>query len=216
MRKMSNQDTNKKQDKNESDIYKLKTDAVDRLVNADKKTYPKSKVDPGKKYRSKGFIDRIPSPVKALFIKFWFNGAVCFFIYWGLGMYIWDTLDMIVVLGVVMGMVTDVLVNNAFRFFAVTQGDNDKWMMFPKRKFWTFFTNIVYAVILVWLVAWIYSIVNVLLNMANGTDGQIFIGVEPVLFGVLYVVVDMLFIGMKNLTIRIISDAKEKANVKLK
>ncbi len=209
---MSNKDTNK-QSKKESDNYKSKSDAVDRLVNADKKTYPKSKVDPGKKYRSKSFIDRIPSPIKALFIKFWFNGAVCFFIYWGLGMYIWDTLDMIVVLGIVMGMVTDVLVNNAFHFFAVTPGDNDKWMMFPKRKFWTFFANILYAIVLVLLVAWIYNVINILFNILKGTDGQIFLGVEPIMFGILYVAVDMLFIGMKNLAIKIITDAKEKADL---
>ncbi len=209
---MSKNNTQKpKSGKDESKLYKINTDAVDRLVNADKKNYPKTKTDPGKQYKSKGFIDRIPSPIKALFIKFWFNGAVCFFIYWGLGMYIWDTLDMIVVLGLVMGIVTDVLVNNAFHFFAITPGSNNKWMMFPKRKFWTFFTNMIYGVAVVWIVAWIYNVINILLNMLNGVDGQIFLGVEPILFGVLYVDVDMLFIGMKNLIIRIITDAKEKA-----
>lgn len=210
---MSDKNTSNKQKNNKSNSYSLKSDAVDRLVNADKKTYPKSNLDPGKKYRSNGFIDRIPSPIKALFIKFWFNGAVCFFIYWGLGMYIWDTLDMIVVLGVVMGMVTDVLVNNAFHFFAVIPGENNKWMMFPKRKFWTFFTNIVYSIVLVYLVAWIYNVINILLNVLNGAEGQVYVGVEPILFGLLYVAVDMLFIGMKNLAIRIINDAKEKADL---
>ena len=200
---------NKSREEN-SGSYKLNKDAVDRLVNADKKTYPK-RADPGRQYRSKGLLDKIPSPVKALFIKFWFNGAVCFFIYWGLGMYIWNTLDMIVVLGVVMGMVTDLLVNNAFRFFEVTRGDNDKWMMFPKKKFWTFIANIPYAILIVLIVAWIYNVINILLNMANGTDGQVLLGVEPVLFGVLYVAVDMLFISIKNLFIKIINDAKEKA-----
>ena len=62
----------------DKDYYKLNTDAVDRLVNADKKEYPKDKKlkDPAKKYRT-SFLDRVPAPVKALFIKFWFNGAVC-------------------------------------------------------------------------------------------------------------------------------------------
>lgn len=209
---MSNKDTKKSnQKKDGSNHYKINTEAVDRLVNADKKTYPSSKVDPGKQYRSNGLIDRIPSPVKALFIKFWFNGAVCFFIYWGLGMYIWDTLDMIVILGLVMGIVTDILVNNAFHFFAITPGSNNKWMLFPKRKFWTFFANMAYGIVVVWLVAWIYNLVNIMLNVLNGFDGQVFIGVEPVLFGILYVAVDMLFIGMKNLIVKIINDAKEKA-----
>lgn len=202
----------KKQEDVHKESYKLNTDAVDRLVNADKKTYSDPKADPGKKYRSKGFIDKIPSPIKALFIKFWFSGAVCFFIYWGLGMLVPDILDMLVVLGVVMGMVNDLLVNNAFHFFAVTPGSNNKWMMFPQRKFWTIFLNIIYSTIVVFLVSWSYNIINILLNIASGTDGKIYVGVEPILFGILYVAIDMLFVGMKNLAITIINDAKEKAN----
>ena len=208
---------NKNTNKNQASVtngYDLKTDAVDRLVNADKKTYSGSKIDPGKKYRSKGFIDKIPDPIKALFIKFWFSGAVCFFIYWGLGMYIWDTLDMMVVLGIVMGMVTDVLVNNAFHFFAVTKGSNNKWMMFPKRKFWTFFANIIYGLIIVYLVASTYTALNALLNTISGTNGTVYVGVEPILFGILYVAFDMLFIGIKNLTLKIILDAKKKVDSK--
>ena len=85
----------------DKDYYKLNTKAVDRLVNAEKKDYSKDKTlkDPAKQYRS-GFLDRIPASVKALFIKFWFNGAVCYFIFWGLGLYLNDFLDMIVVLSV--------------------------------------------------------------------------------------------------------------------
>lgn len=203
---------NQNQNSTKSGGYELKTDAVERLVNADKKTYPKTKEDPGKNYRSKGLIDKIPSPIKALFIKFWFSGAVCFFIYWGLGLYIWDTLDMVIVLGVAMGMVTDLLVNNAFHFFAITPNSNNKWMMFPKRKFWTFFVNIIYSTIIVIIVAAIYSGINVLLNIVNGPDNKVFLGVEPVLFGIFYVAVDMLFVGMKNLVVKIIADAKVKVD----
>ena len=207
---MSKKDNKSRGQQNPAGSYELKTEAVDRLVNADKKVYPKTNIDPGKKYRSGGFLDKIPAPIKALFIKFWFNGAVCFFIFWGLGMYIWDIIDMIVVLGIVLGMVTDILVNNTFRFFATTPGSNDKWMMFPKKKFWTFFANIFYALIVLLIVVWIYNVINILFNLIGGTNDQIFLGVEPVMFGIFYVAVDMLFIGIKNLTIRIINDAKEK------
>ena len=137
-------------EKNDSrNPYKINKAAVDRLVNANKKTYPKTNVDPGKKYRSKGFIDKIPDWIKALFIKFWFNGAVCFFIFWGLGMLIFG-LDMIVVMGIVLGMVNDLLVNNVFHFFAITPGSNNKWMMFPQKKYWTFLANIPYAFIVLY------------------------------------------------------------------
>ena len=196
--------------KSSADYYKLKTDAVDRLVNADKKTYDKTKGDPGKEYRSRGFLDKIPSWIKALFIKFWFNGAVCFFIFWGLGMYVTDMLDMIFVLAVVMGMVTDILVNNAFRFLATYEGQNDKWMMFPKKKYWTFVANILYAFPILVGVIWFYNILNVVLNKFKGTEGELFVGVEPILFGLAYMAIDMLFIIMKQTMIKIISDAKQK------
>ena len=148
---------NTQQEEKTSSHYKLNTEAVDRLVNAKNKEYPKTSKDPGKQYRSKGLLDKIPEPVKALFIKFWFNGAVCFFIFWGLGMYVWDSLDMAVVMALVLGMVNDLLVNNTFHFFEVTAGSNDKWMMFPKRKFWTFFANIAYSFVVLLIVIWIYS-----------------------------------------------------------
>ena len=181
--------------------YSINTDAVDRLVNAKNKTYPKTKSDPGRQYKSNGFFDKIPSPVKALAIKFWFNGAICFFIYWGLGLLVPAFLDMIVVMAIVSGMVNDLLVNNAFHFFSITPGSNNKWMMFPQRKFWTFFANIIYAGIVLVGVMFIYSGINLITP----------IGVEPILFGLSYTAVDMLFIGMKNLVIKIFEDASQKA-----
>ena len=207
-KKVSNNHTPEK--KSSADYYKLKTDAVDRLVNAEKKTYDKTKGDPGKEYRSRGFLDKIPSWIKALFIKFWFNGSVCFFIFWGLGMYVTAMLDMIFVLAVVMGMVTDILVNNAFRFLATYEGQNDKWMMFPKKKYWTFVANILYAFPVLVGVIWFYNIFNVVLNNIKGTEGEMFLGVEPIVFGLAYMAIDMLFITMKNTMIKIISDAKQK------
>ena len=211
---MSKKDKNQQKSTPEQSHYKLNTDAVDRLVNAKNKDYSKSEMDPGRKYKSKGFLDKIPDPIKALFIKFWFNGAVCFFIFWGLGMYLWDALDMAVVLAVVLGMVNDLLVNNTFHFFEITPGSNNKWMMFPKKKFWTFFANIAYSFVVLLVVIWIYNIINIIRLQILGDDATGVFGVEPVLFGIFYVAVDMLFIGMKNLAIRIVSDAKEKAKEK--
>ena len=207
-KKVNNNHTPEK--KSSADYYKLKTDAVDRLVNAEKKTYDKTKGDPGKQYRSKGFLDKIPSWVKALFIKFWFNGAICFFIFWGLGLYVTSMLDMIFVLAVVMGMVTDILVNNAFRFLATYEGQNDKWMMFPKKKYWTFVANILYAFPVLVGVIWFYNVWNIVLNNIKGTEGEMYLGVEPIVFGLAYMAIDMLFIVMKHTLIKIISDAKQK------
>ena len=197
-----------------SNPYELKTDAINRLVNADSaKPLQPLGIDPGKKYRSGGLIDKSPSWVKSVFIKFWFNGAVCYFVLWGLGLFISNFENMLIILAVVLGMVTDILVNNAFRFLATTEGANNKWMMFPKKKLVNLFLNVVYAFIILIIVVWFYNAVNGVLNVMNGTDGEIFIGVEPILFGLFYVVFDLAFIGMKNLVISIIRDAKNKNGV---
>ena len=195
--------------------YELKTDAVKRLVDAHNEEKPLKPlgVDPGKKYRSNGFLDKLPAWVKAVFMKFWFNGAVCYFIYWGLGLYVSNVENMLLILALVLGMVTDLLVNHAFRFFAVTKGSNDKWMMFPKKKLINLFLNVIYAFVVLIIEVWFYNSLNGVLNAANGTEGQIFIGVEPILFGLFYVIFDLCFIGMKNLCISIITDAKNKNGV---
>lgn len=209
-----NKNTTQQNRENKNRHYDLKTDAVNRLVNADSvKPLEPLGIDPGKKYRSGGFLDKIPSWLKAVFMKFWFNGAVCYFVLWGLGLFISNFENMLIILAIVLGMVTDILVNNAFRFFAVTEGANDKWMMFPKKKLINLFLNVVYAFIILIIVVWFYNSLNGVLNTVNGTDGEIFIGVEPILFGLFYVVFDLAFIGMKNLGISIIRDAQNKNGV---
>lgn len=200
---MSKKQNNSQGKDNRGYNLNLKREAVDRLVNADKKTYPNTKVDPGKQFRSKGFLDKIPDPIKAIFIKFWFNGAVCFFIFWGLGMLVTDLWDMLFVMAVVLGMVNDLLVNNTFHFFAITPGSNNKWMMFPQKKVWTLFANVAYSFVVLAVVVTAYGVINLFA----------FVGVEPILFGLLYMAADMMFVGMKNLVIKIFSDAKNKVNV---
>ena len=196
--------------KKSENYYNLNTEAIDRLVNAEKNASkgPALK-DPAKTYRS-SFLDRIPNTVKALFIKFWFNGAICFYIIWGLPLT--DYVDLLVVLSIVIGMVTDILVNNILRFIETVPGENNKWMMFTKKKYWTFFANIFYAGIVFNSVVWFYNTINVIINSITGNADTIALGVEPILFGLFYMIFDILFIGIKNMLKSIINDAKDKVS----
>ena len=186
--------------------YTLKSDSVDRLVNAEKTGNAKGPAlkDPGKAYRS-NFLDKIPAPVKALFLKFWFVGAVCFFVFWGLSFT--DSLDAMVIMSVVLGVVADILVDNILRFIEVVPGENAKWMMFPQKRFWTFFANIIYAFLLFFCVRSFYVAINNLGQILN-----FYLGVEPLLFGIFYMLFDILFVSMKRLMQTIINDAKDKVN----
>ena len=194
-----------------ADYYKLNTKAVDDLVTADESNSPEVSEEELRKYRSRSRFT-LSDTLKALLLKFWFNGSVCFFFFWGLGAYLADFLDQFVVLGIAMGVITDLLINNIFRFYAKTPGGNDRWMMFPKRSFPAFFFNILYAFLVLFLVYTLYNVINSVLVKITGATDSIPLGVEPILFGLFYLAVDLLLLGMKHLFLRIVDDAKK--NVK--
>ena len=81
-------------------------------------------------------------------------------------------------------------------------------MMFPQKRYATFYLNILYAMFLLLCVDVFYNLLN-LARFALGAETVL--GVEPVLFGVFYTGFDLLFIGMKRLTVRIFEDARRTA-----
>ena len=128
--------------------YNLKSEAVETLAGADTEEAPVYSQEELNRYRTpKGF--HIPEWAKIVLIKAWFAGAVCFFILWGLGLYIGHMLDMLFVLGAVLGMVNDVLVGSILRFMEKTPGENDGWLFFRKKGLGSFFGNIVYAFLII-------------------------------------------------------------------
>lgn len=194
-----------------SDYYKLNTKAVEDLAGADKSNTPDYGEEELKKYRSKGGIP-LPEWLKIVLIKAWFAGAICFFIFWGLGNYLADMLDMLVVFGIVLGLSTDLLVNPILRFMEKTPEANNKWMMFPKKSYVNFFFNMVYGGVLLFLVYTWYQLLNGVIVAIVGTVETVPIGVEPVLFGVFYTCFDLLLLGMKHTFARIFKDAATRAD----
>ena len=190
-----------------SDYYKLNTKSVEDLVGANAENSPKVPKEELQKYRSKAGIS-LPQWLKAVLLKAWFAGAACFFIFWGLGLYLTNMLDMMLVFGIALGLVTDLLVNNILRFFAATPGENDVWMMFPKKGMGAFFLNILYAFILLFCVYCLYQVINTVIVSISGQTDTIPLGVEPILFGLFYMGFDLLFVGMKQLVRRILADAR--------
>lgn len=178
-----------------SNYYDLKTDAVDALVNAETDDKPVSQEELDK-YRGKAKI-KAPEFLKFALIKFWFAGAVYYFIGFGLG--ITNLLDQLFVLGVALGIVTDLLVNNAIRFLEETPGSNDKWILFSKKGYVSFVWNILFGFVIVICVSGIYWLLELAADWITGDAATIHVGTEPVLFGLLCMAVDLMFIGIKNL-----------------
>lgn len=217
------------------DFYDLKLDQVDELVAAlrDDNYEPQGDISmnitectgvdsPENVTRSgkqkqfdpykRDFLNRIPTWIKAIFIKWWFAGAVCYFIMWGLA--IDDTLDSMVLTGAALGLVVDILVNPLFRFMESDRKEFNPYMMFPFpfKAFWTFFTNLIYYVLVMICVNFLYFGLNEFLYFVMHRTEEIFIsvGVEPLLFGVFCVIVDMAFIGIKDLIVWLVKRTKKK------
>lgn len=190
---------------NKSSNYELKNDAVDKLLDAQKGEVPEFTQEELEMYRKKRFS--IPMGVKVVFIKMWFAGAVCFFILWGLGLYLQASLDMIFVAGAVLGMATDLLTNNVLRFIETVPGGNDKWLLCQKKGMVGFGLNLLLGYLIFVCVYFTYGLINITIGSAL----NVYVGVEPLLFGLLCTGYEMLFIGMKRMMQNIIRDAKEAA-----
>ena len=193
-----------------AEYYRLKTKAVEDLVTADESNSPVVSEEELNKYRGR-VRKKLPQWLKVCLIKAWFYGSVCFFFLWGLGGYVADQLDLFFITAIALGMVTDLLINTLFKYYAETDGANDRWMMIPRRGVAGFFLNILYAFLVLGLVDMVYTAVNVaILSVTRQTD-TVPVGVEPILFGLLYMGIDTGLIALKHLLGRIVSDAKEKA-----
>lgn len=220
----------KKQNDKETTIenyYDLRVDKVDELVEALKSgkvdedkpipttiaectgtDTPDTKTKRGKDKKFDPYkidrLSRIPAWIKALVIKFWFSGAICYFFIMGLGVYITSTVDMIFVVGIVLGIVTDIMINPIFRMLESNEKEYNNFMMFPFpfKAYWTFITNILYYLVVVVCVNYIYLFIDGVLH--------IYIAIEPLMFGIIVLIIDMAFIGVKDGIVYAVKRAKKK------
>lgn len=197
------------ENENKRSNYELKSDAVEKLVDAQKGDVPQFSEEELNRYRSKKL--QIPEWIKIVLIKTWFYGAVCFFFLWGLGTYISSMLDMLFIVGIALGMVTDLLTNNVIRFLEKIPGGNDKWLLCTKRGVVGFGLNLLLAFAVLICVYFTYFVINTVIVSITGAVDTVPLGVEPVLFGLLCMGYEMLLIGMKRMLQNMVRDAKAAA-----
>ena len=191
----------------EGKYYDLKTKAVDDLVTADARNSPPVSPEELRKYRSGPHIT-LADWVKAILIKLWFAGMICYFFVWGLSAFTLNQWDHIAIIGVSLGAVTNLLTNNVYRFIARTPGAYDRWMMVTSPKIWFLPLDLAYALVLTVCVLMTYNTLNALFT-PPGAQGAA-LGVEPILFGVFATLWDLLFLGMKRVFLKIVSDAQKR------
>ena len=187
--------------KTTADYYKLNTRAIEDLASADKTNSPEVSAKELKKFGAKSHL-KLSQWLKAVLIKAWLNGVVCYFFLWGLGGYIASSLDLWLVTAAALGFVTDIVTNNVLRLSARDESAAERWMMFgQKKKFITLPLNVVYAILIMALTVMTYGGINRIINL----------GVEPILFGIITLLWDLLLIQCKLLFKTILADARAKA-----
>ncbi len=194
----------------EASYYQLHTGAVEDLVSATKENTPKYSEEELNRYRSGRTKRKFPQGLKVVLIKFWFYGAVCFFVFWGLGLYL-GGLDLQFVGAIVLGMVTDLLINHFLRFTEQLPGGSKKWILVTRRGTAGFFMNLLYGFLLMFLIVTAYNMINTVIVAIFGSEGAPLLHVEPLGFGLIAMGADMLCVTIRNTLRRIIEDAKKKA-----
>lgn len=210
MSKKRNKHTERPEIEKQTDYYRLKTDAVNDLVTANEENSPEVPEEELRAYRS-GPKMKLADWVKVLLIKAWFAGAVCFFFIWGLGELLGgNELDILFVTGMALGAVTDLMTNPVLRFFEKTPGENARWMMVSRKGYSSLFLNILYGYLVLFLVFLLYNGINLAAAGITGVPDRVVLGVEPVLFGVFCLGVDLLLIQLKRALGRLVRGSAKK------
>ncbi len=191
-------------------FYKLKVQAVDDLVNADAGNSPPVSPEELRKYQSGPHLN-VPSRIKAVLVAFllkaWLAGTVCYFLVFGTGIRHW--LDVALICGALMGILTDLISNPLYRLYAQHRALGDRWLMVPEKKFVSFPVNTLYGIVLSSLTVAGYIGINSL-HAALTAAPEPLLNVEPLFFGILTGLWDLAAVSVKHLIQRIIGDAKRK------
>lgn len=169
-------------------------------------------------YMKQGFLSRIPYSVKAIFMKWWFFGCGCFFVLWGLSNFFGgDTstnagISMIlaIVLALFNGVVTDLMVDNLLLLMDTDKRESQWYMMFHNGKLYSLFINIVYSFLVTFASVITIDLIAFALDQTIGNAGPFENGVEPILCGIICLIFDLLFIGIKDLIVYYVRKKKAK------
>lgn len=192
-----------------ADYYRLHTEAADRLVNTTSENTPRYSKKELEKYRGGKKAWRLPEALKVLLIKFWFYGAICYFVFMGFEVASLAWWDLYFVASVVTGLATDLLIKHFLRFTENMKGGSRHWMMISKDGAPGLLLNIAYGFVLVYCVMNLYVLINAALQPADGQGAAVVLTVEPLLFGLFVTGLDFLFIAGKRLFLRIVADARQ-------
>lgn len=149
-----------------------------------------------KKY-DKGFLNKVPYSIKAILIKYWFYGAVCFFSLMGfIGI---SGENAALVGGLIAGALFDIACYNILEMMDHDNNKSKYYMMYKSKKIYSVFINVIYQVA-VFLIAMVIisSIVSTYKDPVNNWFLQ-----EPLSIALVLTAIDAIFLLIKNLLVKL-------------
>lgn len=164
-----------------------------------------------KKYRLHWY-QKVPYPIRALFIKYWFFGLVYFLFEMGLGsipyfsqsteIYAVPTLLLTFITGLACGVFNDFFVYNILEVIEDDPGERNPYIMYKSRKIYSMLINIVYGVVVVFVSIYLCGLIVIAMNPNTEGDTYYYFR-EPLTCGLMMFAIDYAFIFIKNLIVYI-------------
>lgn len=160
-----------------------------------------------RKYRIHWY-QKIPYPVRALFIKYWFFGLNYFLFDMGLASipffrentnetFYYTTLILIFVAGFALGVFNDIFVYNILEVIEDDPKQSKPYIFFKSKKLYSLFINIIYGILVGFLTHWLCAGLTTAIDPTNGS----FWFREAFSCALIGFIVDGAFIGLKNLLV---------------
>lgn len=146
----------------------------------------------------------IPAVLKSIIIKFWVAGALFFFLMMSELALTIARLDLLAAYGLALGLFINLIINKVLRSFDEGDGKHLKYIIFSNKNPAFILADLVYGVICVFLIVFAYQGINALINHIGGFENtHIGFPAEPIGVGVLFVLIDFVFVLFKMLIFKI-------------
>lgn len=145
------------------------------------------------------WFDKIPYWIKAIFIKYWFFGALYFFFVIGIPNLSSDAY--VIIYGVALGVINDIIIYKILEMLESYKKESRYFVFFRSKKLYSLFINLVYGFV-IGAISMIVSFYLRGLITSLTPDGSVtWYFAMPLSFGLLALAIDGVFIGLKDLIV---------------
>lgn len=141
------------------------------------------------------FYSAWPTWVKIIITKWWFTAATYYFVGFGMPHIKQSAIDVIFNMGLVIGALSALILYPLINYITKIKNNANDYKAIKSQSPLRIIYLVGYNWLVVAMIAYSYQIINMIINgLMHYESGTIRFGVEPILFGVFYVMLDVLLI----------------------